>query len=87
MRGGYIYDPVNGLWYRIKNKQESPVNPATSSIVILEDSIARDNTEDRNGNGTLDPGEDSNGNGAIDRGGVIIPQGVVAVFPLETKVP
>lgn len=87
LRGGYIYDPVNGLWYRIKSRQESPINPATSSIVILEDSIARDNTEDRNSNGTLDAGEDSNGNGVLDRGGVIIPQGVVAVFPLETKVP
>ena len=87
LRGGYLYDPVNGLWYRIKNKQESPVNPVTSSIVVLEDSIARDNTEDRNGNGTLDAGEDSNGNGDLDRGGVIIPRGVVAVFPLETKVP
>lgn len=87
LRGGYLYDPVNGLWYRIKSKQESPVNPATSSIVVLEDSIARDNTEDRNGNGTLDAGEDTNGNGDLDRGGVIIPRGVVAVFPLETKVP
>lgn len=87
LRGGYIYDPVNGLWYRIRNKQESPINPDTSAIVLLEDSIARDNTEDRNANGTLDPGEDVNGNGVLDRGGVIIPQGVVAVFPLETKVP
>lgn len=91
LRGGYIYDPVNGLWYRIKSKQDPPppYDPATSAIVILEDSIARDNTEDRNGNGILDVslGEDVNGNGVLDRGGVIIPQGVVAVFPLETKVP
>lgn len=87
LRGGYIYDPVNGLWYRIKSKQESPIDPTTSAIVILENSIARDNTEDRNGNGTLDTGEDTNGNSILDRGGVIIPQGVVAVFPLETKVP
>lgn len=89
LRGGYLYDPLNGLWYRIKNKQQSPINPDTSAILLLEDSIAHDNTEDRNGNGMLDValGEDTNGNGELDRGGVIIPQGVVAVFPLETKVP
>ncbi|MBI1311354.1 hypothetical protein GC176_08610 [bacterium] len=86
-RGGFLYDPQNGLWYRIRGTDESPFNPATSTIVVLEESIVRDNTEDRNGNGVLDPGEDTNANNTLDRGGVIIPDGVVAVFPLETKLP
>lgn len=87
LRGGYIFDPLNGLWYRILRREQSPINTDTSAIVVLETPVARDNTEDRNGNGTLDPGEDTDGDGALDRGGVIIPPGVVAVFPLETKLP
>ena len=95
-KGGYIYDSANGLWYRIRDVEEPtahPLDPSlgplpdTSSTIVLEDSVARDNTEDRNGNGVIDPGEDVNGDGSIDRGGVIVPKGVVAVFPLETKVP
>lgn len=95
-KGGYIYDMTNGLWYRVRDIEEPTIHPLdptlgplldTSAAIVLEDSISRDNTEDRNGNGMLDPGEDRNGNNSLDRGGVIVPQGVVAVFPLETKVP
>lgn len=95
-KGGYIYDTANGLWYRIRDIEEPTIHPLdpslgplpdTSAAIVLEDSISRDNTEDRNGNGMLDTGEDVNGNSTLDRGGVIIPSGVVAVFPLETKVP
>jgi hypothetical protein len=75
------------LWYRILRKEKAVINPDTSAIVILEDPVARYNTEDRNGNNVLDTGEDTDNDGTLDRGGVIIPPGVVAVFPLETKLP
>lgn len=84
-RGGYIYDPVNGLWYRIREIESSPT--ATSAVVALETLIVRNNTEDLSLDGTLGDltGEDRNNNGTLDRGGVIIPRGVIAVFPLKTK--
>jgi hypothetical protein len=85
--GGHLFDPLNGLWYRILRKEKAVINPDTSAIVILEDPVARYNTEDRNGNNVLDTGEDTDNDGTLDRGGVIIPPGVVAVFPLETKLP
>ena len=86
--GGYLYDPLNGLWYRIRTVGD--VTPArdTAALLTLEDPIRRDNTEDVNESGSIDlSGEDRNGNSALDRGGVIIPKGVLAVFPLETKSP
>ena len=82
-RGGFVYDAVNGLWYRILTVEENPTS--TSAIVALEKAISRDNTEDLIPNNTIDTGEDRNASGALDRGGLIIPRGVVAVFPLETK--
>jgi prepilin-type N-terminal cleavage/methylation domain-containing protein len=86
-RGRYIFDPVNGLWYRVQSIRETPT--ATSALLALESSIARNSTEDVSGDGTLGdiPGEDLNNDGTLDTGGVIIPFGVVAVFPLETKLP
>jgi len=98
-RGGYIYDPLNGLWYRIRGIESADfdgdgTNENTSATLLLEESIKRNNTEDINLNGALDltggngTGEDTlAANGTLDRGGVIIPKGVVAVFPLETKLP
>lgn len=93
-RGGYVFDLVNGLWYRIQGI-EAHVDPAsgveieTAATLILETAIARDNSEDLSGDGTLGdvPGEDRNNNNVLDQGGLIIPKGVVAVFPLETKIP
>jgi len=93
-RGGYVFDLANGLWYRIQ-ALEAYVDPGsgaqidTAATVLLETAIARNNTEDLSGNGALGdiPGEDANNNGVLDRGGLVIPKGVVAVFPLETKIP
>lgn len=93
-RGGYVFDLANGLWYRIQ-ALEAYVDPGsgvqldTAATVLLETAIARNNTEDLSGNGALGDitGEDANNNGVLDRGGLIIPKGVVAVFPLETKIP
>jgi len=82
-RGGCIYDTANALWYQILSVEENPT--ATSAVVSLEEAISRNNTEDLDGDGVLGTGEDTNDNGVLDRGGVIIPRGVVAVFPLETK--
>lgn len=101
-RGAYIYDPVNGLWYRVRDVEEvtaadlvnrPTTDPDTAAIVVLDQFISRKNTEDLSGDGTITdiPGEDTNtppgGTPVFDRGGVIIPKGVIAVFPLETKVP
>lgn len=82
-RGGFVYDAANALWYRILTIEEAPT--ATSAVLALEKAISRNNTEDVIQNNTLDTGEDLNSDGIIDRGGLIIPRGVVAVFPLETK--
>ncbi len=87
-KGGYLYDPLNGLWYRIRSVDA--VTPArdTAALVTLEDHIRRENTEDLNNSGGIDlSGEDRDNDNAVDRGGVIIPKGVLAVFPLETKSP
>lgn len=90
-RGGYLFDLTNGLWYRIQSFEGYVDSTGqlldTASTVILETAIARDNTEDLSGNGALGDfsGEDDNSNNALNRGGVVIPKGVVAVFPLETK--
>jgi prepilin-type N-terminal cleavage/methylation domain-containing protein len=85
--GRYLFDPVNGLWYRIQAIRETPT--PTSALLALETSISRNNTEDLSGDGTISdlPLEDLNNDGVLDRGGVIIPAGVIAVFPLETKLP
>jgi len=82
-RGGFVFDAANALWYRVLTIEEAPT--ATSAILALEKAISRDNTEDLIANNALDTGEDRNSDGVIDRGGLIIPRGVVAVFPLETK--
>ncbi len=82
-RGGFVFDAANALWYRVLTIEESPT--ATSAVLALEKAISRDNTEDLIANNTLDTDEDKNNDGVIDRGGIIIPRGVVAVFPLETK--
>ena len=82
-RGGFVFDAANALWYRVLTIEESPT--ATSAVLALEKAISRNNTEDLIENNSLDAGEDLNSDGVIDRGGIIIPRGVVAVFPLETK--
>jgi len=87
-RGGFVFDTANALWYRILSVEESPT--ATSAVLALEKAISRDNTEDliyepASSLNNLDAGEDKNTNSELDRGGLIIPKGVVAVFPLETK--
>ena len=84
-RGAYIYDALNCYWYRIREIESS--TSSTSATLSLETAIARNNTEDVSLDGTLGdiPGEDLNNNGALDRSGVIIPRGVIAVFPLKTR--
>lgn len=82
-RGGYVYDTANALWYRILSIEEAPT--PTSAILALDKAISRNNTEDLIPNNALDPGEDRNNDGVLDRGGLIIPRGVIGVFPLETK--
>lgn len=82
-RGGYVYDTANALWYRILSIEEAPT--ATSAILALDKAISRNNTEDVIPNNSIDPGEDRNNDGVLDRGGLIIPRGVIGVFPLETK--
>ena len=82
-RGGFVFDAANALWYRVLTIEEAPT--ATSAVLALEKAISRNNTEDLIENNSLDAGEDLNADGSIDRGGLIIPKGVVAVFPLETK--
>jgi len=86
--GGFIFDAANALWYRILSVEEAPT--ATSAVLALDKAISRDNTEDliyqpSASLNNLDAGEDKNTNSELDRGGIIIPKGVVAVFPLETK--
>jgi prepilin-type N-terminal cleavage/methylation domain-containing protein len=85
-RGGFIFDAANALWYRVLSVEEAPTT--TSAVLALEKAISRDNTEDLiylPAPNTLDAGEDKNANSELDRGGIIIPKGVIAVFPLETK--
>jgi prepilin-type N-terminal cleavage/methylation domain-containing protein len=94
-RGGFVFDAANALWYRVLTIEEAPT--ANSAVLALEKAISRNNTEDvipnnsidsgpdNNGDGVPDWTEDQNGDGIVDRGGLIIPRGVVAVFPLETK--
>jgi len=94
-RGGYVYDPVNGLWYRIQSiAAGDPDGDGTANddaaTLLLDTAIQRDNTEDLNHvpgvAPALDlPGEDRNGDGVVDKGGLIIPRGVIAVFPLRAK--
>lgn len=85
-RGGYVYDPVNGLWYRIRSISDAVPVSNTTAVLALDEAIRRDNTEDLDNSGGVNlPGEDRNGNGAVDRGGLIIPKGVIAVFPLRAK--
>jgi hypothetical protein len=94
-RGGYVYDPVNGLWYRIQSiaagdpDGDGKANDDAATL-LLDTAIQRDNTEDLNHvpgvAPALDlPGEDRNGDGKVDKGGLIIPRGVIAVFPLRAK--
>ena len=84
-RGAYIYDALNCYWYRIREIESS--TSSTSATLALESTISRNNTEDLSRDGTLGdiPGEDLNNNGILDRSGVIIPRGVIAVFPLKTR--
>lgn len=87
-KGGFVYDPLNGLWYRIREIGDATPARDTAALLTLEDPIRRDNTEDLDDSGSLNlDGEDRNGDGALDRAGVIIPKGVLSVFPLETKSP
>lgn len=92
-KGGYILDHVNLLWYRIRAIESGDINQDgvtedTSATLILETTINRNNTEDISGDGTLGDllGEDLDGNNRLDRGGIIVLPGVIAVFPLETKI-
>jgi hypothetical protein len=84
-RGAYIYDALNSYWYRIREIESS--TSSTSATLALESTISRANTEDASRDGTLGdiPGEDLNNDGILDRSGVIIPRGVIAVFPLKTR--
>lgn len=84
-RGAYIYDALNSYWYRIQEIESS--SNSTSATVALESAIRRNNTEDISQDGTLGdiPGEDVNNDGILNRSGVIIPRGVIAVFPLKTR--
>ncbi|NQV27585.1 MAG: prepilin-type N-terminal cleavage/methylation domain-containing protein [Rhodopirellula sp.] len=84
-RGAYIYDALNCYWYRIREIASS--TSSTSSTLGLESAVLRNNTEDLSLDGTLGdiPGEDLNNDGNLDRSGVIIPRGVIAVFPLKTR--
>ena len=84
-RGAYIYDALHSYWYRIREIQSSPTS--TSATLALESAVRRNNSEDFSLDGTLGdmPGEDQNNNGILDRSGVIIPRGVIAVFPLKTR--
>lgn len=96
-RGGFVFDAANALWYRVLAVEEAPAPTPTSATLVLEKAISRNNTEDVIPNNTIDKGpdkdgdglpdwsEDQNGDGLVDRGGIIIPKGVIAVFPLETK--
>ena len=64
-RGGYLFDTKNCHWYRVT----AIVSETTTTVsVVLEESIRKDNTEDLNKNGVLDPKEDSNNNGLMDSG-------------------
>ncbi len=86
-RGGYAYDTRNGLWYRIRAIQNET---STSAVLVLDESIKQNGTEDLNLNGVLNPGENQNPSivpAVIDQGGVILNPSVVNVFPLEIKVP
>ena len=90
-RGGYIFDPANGFWYRIQAVASADVNgdgisDDTAATLQLDTTIHRDNTEDLNATDSIDlPGEDRNGDGIVDKGGVVIPRGVIAVFPLRSR--
>ncbi|MHC4880790.1 MAG: hypothetical protein ACYTGL_30415, partial [Planctomycetota bacterium] len=95
-RGSYIYDPVNGLWYRVRDVEEvtaadlvnrPTTDPDKAAMVVLDQFITRKNTEDLSGDGTVNDISGESPDATLDRGGVIIPRGVIAVFPLETKVP
>ena len=57
-RGGYIFDPINGQWYRVEQIINTGVNYA--DLQIDRDVIGRSTT-------------------------VMIPSGVVSVFPLGTR--
>jgi type II secretory pathway pseudopilin PulG len=83
-RGGYIFDTANGLWYRIAKIENET---GSSADLLLDETIKQANTEDLNGNGTLDAGEDTNGDTVIQRGGAILHPQVVNVFPLQIKEP
>lgn len=90
-RGGYVYDTVNGLWYRIQSIGTADADgdgiiDDTAATLNLDSAIHRDNTEDLDDSGAVDlPGEDRNSDGIVDRGGLIIPRGVIAVFPLRAR--
>lgn len=66
-RGGYLFDTKNCLWYRVSSIVTEAAT-STSLTVSLEESIRKDNTEDRNKNSALDPKEDANNNGVLDGG-------------------
>jgi hypothetical protein len=101
-RGGFIYDTFNALWYQIRSIESSPTT-TSAIVVLDKfvsrnntedlDLDGKVDLNDLDGDSMDESGsnEDSlNANGDInkpDRGGLIIPRGVVAVFPLETKLP
>jgi hypothetical protein len=80
-RGGWLYDTLNGLWYRIQAVQnpdptdQTVQNPDTTVELVLDRNIQRDNTVKDN-QGVV-----------IYQGGVIINPSIVNVFPLEIKEP
>ncbi|MHC4880945.1 MAG: hypothetical protein ACYTGL_31220 [Planctomycetota bacterium] len=105
-RGGYIFDCRNAFWYRVRDFEFDDVDSDgfDEAVVILDEQIHRNNTEDIDGNGALSPRqdidtdgdgnpdlvvppEDRDGDGNIDRGGILIPEGVMSVFPLRTQFP
>jgi hypothetical protein len=71
-RGGWLYDTLNGLWYRIQAVQNQT---DTTADLVLDRNIQRDNTVKDN-QGVV-----------IYQGGVIINPSIVNVFPLEIKEP
>lgn len=75
-RGGYVFDTMNALWFRIAKIENET---AYSADLLLDESIKQVNYVDANGNGVWNAGEL--------RGGAILHPQVVNVFPLQIKEP
>lgn len=83
LRGSYILDTKNCIWYRMQAVESETDDGTTfTARVVLDAAIKANNTEDLHNFGTTDAGEDADGSGALDQGGAITPRGVIAVYPL-----